>query len=232
MIENNGFFMSEWAVSLVIAAGAWLVGYFAFIWRGRKRLTLIYPKTASLPMISEEDANKFDADFLLDLVKWAEMLLEEVEDVRRAHEKKALLMVSLSLAVISYLYSELSSFDGAGEAWTFIVYTSFCAVAALGIKAMDFIVYWPRGQHPGAFWNEFLAKPPTGQERKWALYGMLQIYSEHINKNRAAIPPKYNLILAAKYFLVLGTGGLLSMALESSGKIAHMSHWLARIASQ
>lgn len=230
MIESGEFFMSEWAVSLVIAAGVWLVGYLAFI-RGADRP--VFVGTDSLPMKSEEDANKFNLGFLLDLVKWAEMLLAELEDARRTHEKKALLLVSLAFAAAGYLYSGVSGLGGFWEAWSAIVYVSFGAVALLGIMVVDFIGYWPRGQHPSAFHEEFLARTsPNNKERKWALYGMLEIYRGYIDENRKVIAHKYAFFHAAKYCFVFGAGGLLSAALKTNGQIADICRWLAEMASQ
>ena len=224
MIENQYCFSCEPMVSFVIAATVWIAGFLFFIVGVEKPVNF---KTEFLPGKSKEEANEFQIEFLQDLIKWAEMLMEELEDARRVFERKAFLIVWLSFAIIGYLFSDISTLDKSWGGWSFIVYSSFGIAAILGIKVIDFASYWPRGQHPSAFHQGMLAGTPTGKEQKWAMYYMLEVYRGNIDKNRKTNTEKYNSLHVAKYFLILGAGGLLSMALESSGRIASICCWLA-----
>ena len=216
MIENHNYFACEPMVSFAIAATVWIVGFLCFIFKVEKP---VISKTKFLPGKSEKEANEFEIEFLQDLIKWAEMLMEELEDARRVLERKALHMVSISFAIMGYLFSDISTLDKSWGGWSFIVYSSFGFAAILGIKVIDFASYWPRGQHPSAF-QSILAGIPIGRERKWAMYYVLEAYRGNIDKNRKTNIDKYNSLHVAKYFLIFGTGGLLSMALESSRRIA------------
>ena len=225
MIESNAQFWCEFGVSFLVALGAWILGFWFFIQREVK--PNVFPKTDFLPGKSEQEVNKFKIGFLQDLIKWAEILMEDLENARRVFERKALLMVSLSFAVIGYLFSDISTLDKSWGGWSVIVYSSFGIVAILGIKVVNFSNYWPRGQHPAAFRNVLARTIQTGKERKWVMYYVLDEYRKYIDQNREVINKKYKSLHVAKYFLIFGAGGLLSMALESSGQIAWICYRLA-----
>ena len=238
MIENHGHFVCQLIVGFTIAGFAWVVGLWMFVREGDKEKpattkTDSFRKKLNFPQKSKIEVNKFEIGFLQDLIRWAEMLMEEVADARRVIERKALLMVSLSFALIGYSFSDISPLDKSWKGWAAIVYSSFGMVALLGLKVINFAGHWPRGQHPCAFYDKILSEIPTGKEQKWVMYYMLEIYGRHIDENMKVNEQKYKSIHAAKWFLILGMGGLLSMALDSSEHIVCICCWLANnVASQ
>ena len=182
MIETHGHFVCQLVVGFTIAGFAWVVGWWMFV-RGQSHKKSAALESNFLPKKSRIEANKYEIGFLQDLVRWAEMMMEEVEDARRVIERKALLMVSLSFAVIGYLFSDISALDKSWKGWAAIVYSSFGMIALLGLKVINFAGYWPRGQHPRAFCKTILSGIPTGKEQKWVMYYMLEIYGVYIDKN-------------------------------------------------
>ena len=217
-------FVCELMVSLAIAATVWIIGFFLFIIEDKTPDTY---KTSDLPRKSANEINKFEIGFLQDLIKWAEMLIEEIDSARSTLERKALLMASFSLAVMAYLFSDVSRFNNASEEWTAIVYMLFGTTTVLCIKAINFSGYYPRGQLPHNFYQKTLSGIPTGKEQKVTMYCMLQEYIQCIRSNWGINNEKYSYIRIAKYFLIFGVGGLVSMALESSEWICHVCCWLA-----
>ena len=214
--------LCEFLAAFAVAAGAWIFGYCWFILGHESPAS---PKTEFLPDKTEEEAKQFKPDFLLDLIRWAELLQDKIDDALRSYERKALLMVSAALAAMGYLYLNPGGFEESRMIWELSVYVAFSAVAVLGVKTIDFLKFHPSGEHPSNF-HEIL-KQKTPADRNYVLYYMLDAYRVKIDENRTSITRKYNYLHKAKYFFISGISGFLGMAFESGEWVADICVRLA-----
>ena len=195
MIASKYCLPCESVVSFAIFAIVCIVGFVLFI---KGDINFADSETHNLPEKPENEINKFEIRFLQNLIKWTETLMEDLHSVRSMIEKKSLRMAVPSFAVIGYLFSDISKFDGAWGGWTVIVYISFGITAVLCLKATDFSGYWPRGQFPDIFYKKILAEIPTSRGEKLAMYHMLKEYIKYTNDNWEANITKGKIILAAR----------------------------------
>lgn len=225
MIEFNAQFWCEFVLSLAPALVVWGGGYAVFI-RGRRTPISFYQETAPLPSPEMGEIKEFSADFLRELVRLAEERMRELEQASRVYERKAMLMVSLSFAVLGYFSSNISAVEVSPGVWSVIVYLSFGLVAVLGVKAIDFAPYEPRGQHPTVV-RDFFTRPASGDEMNWMLYHLLDSYRKRIDNNTKTNFGKFRNLHFAKYLLALGAGGIPGMLLSSSEISARICGCLA-----
>ena len=135
MIASQYCLPCELVVSIAIAATVWIAGFFVFYLRKAVKARHFFsPNRIFAGKIGRRSQTNLTIGFLRDLIKWAEMLMGELEDARRVLERKGIshgmaLLCSHRLFVFRHISSSINL--GGGGHSLFIVLSAVLQFSAL-----------------------------------------------------------------------------------------------------
>ena len=199
---------------LLPAIFAGLCGWFVFL---RGKAPRAYPgRAASFPSISANDARKLSLPLLEEIVREAEERMKAQESIFRSHERKALLLATLSIIMLGHLSNGEPFADyrsGAAAVWMLVAFLPLALSAALCMRAIDFTAYSPPGFPPyvGGYVLGSADKNGKDGDLQYLLCHLLEEYDKRIEDNEKSNHGKYLGVFKARQFWVVGTTAYLGM---------------------
>ena len=249
MPDFNAQFWCEFAASLLVAVGAWLVGARFLLkqddaefcqapewiparlkWLGEYVRPLMAEALAAgggdLPQKSDEEIHQLDLSVLQNAVRFAEEGIKSQLHSTGILERKAILLGTLCAVMLGLLLSDKFNFSDGGipgfaAFFLFLTAVVFCA------RAVDFSQ--PRG-HVGfsPFTMMEFFNNPRPMDEKVVLYNALIKYEQRAKVNQKMNDRKHRSVHCARILWVAGTSAFLGMMTGEFGAATCACDWLLK----
>lgn len=207
--------MTELCAPLLPAIFAGLCGWLFFL-RGKTTPRVYSGRSGFFPDMSEDNAGNLPLRLLEEIVRQAEERMKAQEITFRSHERKALLLATLSIVMLGHLSNGEPFADyrsGAAVVWLLAAFLPLAFSTALCMRAIDFTAHSPPGFPPYVGGHVLGNADKGGKDGalERLLCHLLEEYDKRIEDNEKSNHEKYLGVFKARLFWAAGAVAYLGM---------------------